>query len=429
MINHPWINNSGKIYRSLLCLYPQEHRKDFGVSMQQVFNDQCRCAYQQKGLLGIFLLWLRTLPDLGYTVLLEQSSSKRSSWGLIEPVSNAPLPWKMVLLVLLPGLVYLVSQIAQLTGEAWYMTIYYRAAYFLILPVLAVWVITRRFPIWGLIPIGLFFKLAQLKLIQISYLTDGFSSYPFINTILTAVKLFQKDLLIPIVLCSLAILWLGWRYSNQPGVRRIFWILTAIYLLLALLRMAYEISYVFQAYQDVTPDQFTLALNVSIQWNLFDFIGLLFLVFLGTLFTRRHGFNAILIPVGYLLPAILVGPYDDPNMSMRLAAISMAVLVYRLLLAFITPLWISRVGSQAGKKWAIFISVGAALGIHVLFQFYPLWLSYVQNFPITHGVITTALNEGIIISAFLLAIVMYQNTRPVEDSPARFLVENRELSL
>jgi hypothetical protein len=160
MINNSWITNSGKIYRSLLCLYPSEHRKDFGFSMQQVFNDQCRNAYQQKGVLGIFLLWLRILPDLGYTVLLEHSSSNRASWGLIEPVPNAPLPWKGVLLVLLPGLVYLVSQIAQLNGEAWYMTVYFRAAYFLILPALAVWVITRRFPIWGLIPIGLFFKLA-----------------------------------------------------------------------------------------------------------------------------------------------------------------------------------------------------------------------------------------------------------------------------
>jgi hypothetical protein len=423
MINNPWINNSGKIYRSLLRLYPQEHRKNFGAPMQQVFNDQCHCAYQQKGVLGIFLLWLRILPDLGYTVLLEHSSSKQTSWGLIEPVPNAPLPWKGVFLVLLPGMVYLVSQIAQLNGEAWYLTVYYRAAFFLILPVLAFWGITRRFPIWGLIPLGLFFRLAQQMLYQLTYLPpNAFSSNPLINNILAIVQLFPKDHILPIILFSLAILWLGWRYLHQQGVRRVFWILTGVYLLIVLGRVFNDVGWGFLYYKDVPSDKLISSLNVSIIWNLYDFTGFLLLIFLGTLLTRRHGFNTILVPIGYILPVILVGIYDDTNMSMRLAAISMAVLAYRLLLAFITPLWISRAASQAWKKWAVFISVAVALGIHAILQFYPLWSNIIQSYPSTQGVINLVLDEAKTISAFLLAIIMYQNTQPVEDSPAPFLV-------
>ena len=66
MTTNPWIETSHKIYAVLLHLYPQEHRAEFGESMRQVFRDQCRNTYEQRGRLGILLLWLRTLPDMGY---------------------------------------------------------------------------------------------------------------------------------------------------------------------------------------------------------------------------------------------------------------------------------------------------------------------------------------------------------------------------
>lgn len=135
MTSNRWIETSRKLYAALLTLYPQEHRAEFGDPMRQVFQDQCRSAYAQQGAFGIFLLWLRTLPDLGYSALLEHVTSPRAAWGLMEPVPNAPLPWKGVFLILLPGLVYLVSQVAQLvTGETWFYFVTYRVTFFLILP-------------------------------------------------------------------------------------------------------------------------------------------------------------------------------------------------------------------------------------------------------------------------------------------------------
>jgi hypothetical protein len=152
---------SARLFTFLLKLYPREHRDEFAVPMRQVFDRQCRDASRRKGRAGIFLLWLRTLPDLVRSILTEHLTAPGASHGLMEPVPGAPLPWKGVLLVLLPGLVYLVSQVAQLTGQPWYLTVYYRAAFFLILPPLAAWIITRRFPLWGLIPVGLLFRLCR----------------------------------------------------------------------------------------------------------------------------------------------------------------------------------------------------------------------------------------------------------------------------
>lgn len=184
MQTNRWIESSKKLFARLLNLYPRDHRADFSVSMQQVFSDQCRDAYLEKGTSGVVLLWLRVLPDLGYTAVLEHLNSPRAAWGLMEPVPNAPLPWKGVFMILLPGLVYLVSQIGQLTGETWYLTVYYRAAFFLIIPVLAVWVVSRRFPIWGLIPVGLLYKLVQEMGYQLINLhSDVLSSNRLLNLI------------------------------------------------------------------------------------------------------------------------------------------------------------------------------------------------------------------------------------------------------
>src|SRR4030042_4276358 len=76
----------------------------------------------------------------------------------MEGVPHSPLPWKGVALVMIPGLVFFIGQIGQLAGEDWFFLLASRAAYFLILPVLLVWIFKRRFPVWGLIPLGMLFR-------------------------------------------------------------------------------------------------------------------------------------------------------------------------------------------------------------------------------------------------------------------------------
>lgn len=70
------ISISEKIYRQLLRLYPQSHRHDYAEPMAQLFRDQCRDAWRAKRSAGIFKLWLRVLPDIAKTSIIEQFNER-----------------------------------------------------------------------------------------------------------------------------------------------------------------------------------------------------------------------------------------------------------------------------------------------------------------------------------------------------------------
>jgi hypothetical protein len=63
---------SETIYRKLLCLYPVAHRRDYAKPMAQLFRDQCRDAWSAGRSVGVIKLWLRVLPDLGKTSIVER---------------------------------------------------------------------------------------------------------------------------------------------------------------------------------------------------------------------------------------------------------------------------------------------------------------------------------------------------------------------
>jgi len=126
MISNRWIDLSRRVYSRLLYLYPHEHRLEYGPSMLQVFTDQLRDAYQANEGRGVFSVWVRTLWDLGVSALKEQFSSPHLTAGLLEAVPNTPLPWKGVVLVLVPGLVFFIAQIVQLSGQDLFFLMVYR---------------------------------------------------------------------------------------------------------------------------------------------------------------------------------------------------------------------------------------------------------------------------------------------------------------
>ena len=91
-----------KIYTMLLWLYPRAHRQEYGRLMVQLFQDQCWEAYAQQRFWGILRLWLRTLWDL-VTTAIQEHLHLAAQLGLAnQPLT--PLPWRHVLLALLPGL-------------------------------------------------------------------------------------------------------------------------------------------------------------------------------------------------------------------------------------------------------------------------------------------------------------------------------------
>ncbi len=83
------ISVSEKIYRQLLRLYPQAHRRDYAEQMTQLFRDQCRDAWRAKRSAGIFKLWLRVLPDVAKTSFIEQITERNQIMKYLN-AKNAP---------------------------------------------------------------------------------------------------------------------------------------------------------------------------------------------------------------------------------------------------------------------------------------------------------------------------------------------------
>ena len=420
-----WLRISRSLYARLLTLYPSQYRESYAVPMMQVFTDQCLSAYQEHGFWGIIRFWLRIIPDLGYTALLEHFTAPTARWGLMEPVANTPLPWKGVILILLPGLVYLVSQIAQLTGQPWYLTVYYRGAFLLIIPVLIVWVVTRRFPIWGLIPVGLLYRLLQEIGYDLIVLHPAaFSSNLILNAILNIAKWIRGDLLIFSLVTIPVIVFLAVRYLKENGFPRLFGVWLGIFLALCVTQLIIgmiSISYFYQANAiPISFHEFWPMYKDSSAWDIYNLTSLLLLVFLGTLFTRRHGFYAIFIMVGYILPVMVVGmPWDLdmlPNKTFVVAILSIAVLGYRAMLSIVAPIWMSRTPQEKDKKRVVLISIAIALAIHAVMQFfYPIFYPDYGNVTWT-WLASVFFEEGKLISAILLALCLYHDPviRPPE---------------
>ncbi len=448
MKTNRWLDGSNRFFNVLLNLYPRDHRDDYAGSMRQVFSAQCSEAYSEKGFMGLFLLWLRILPDMGYTAIVEHLSSPQAAWGLLEPVPNAPLPWKGVFLVMLPGLVYMVSQIAQLNGEPWYLAVYYRAAFFLIIPVMIVWAVTRKFPIWGLIPLGLLFRLIQeIGYQMITLHPDAFSVNPILNLILQTARIVETNLFIPagiFALISVILAFLYFRKSPSTGKIKL-WI--AAFMTTVLVQAGYYIPLLFDTipynlfrgspeaintyYHSPLGAKIPMVIAALTETGLLEFLqnsasyvlynstAVFLLIMLGTLFIPRHGFFTIFILVGYYLPVMLVGASwdlgDNPQM---LVVMGVSVLLYRALLTFIAPVWMSRTVTEGGKRKVIISCIMLALLVHLGMKFYPSMMFGTLIFSDTQWVFPVLLEELTIVISFLLGIALYQSTSNTVDPAA-----------
>lgn len=332
--------------------------------MLQVFTDQLREASQPNGS-GVFALWLRTLWDLGISAVKEQFSSPHLSAGLLEAVPNQPLPWKGVALVLIPGLAFFIAQLVQLSGQDWFYWMTYRAGYYLILPVLAVWIWRKKFPLWGLVPLGLLFRTLWSLAYRV-YNGEFAYSYPR---------------------------WFGWLAWGSPAgdVLRIALVLAVIAAIIALLIViarrklftrnawywlgafiALCAAYVagsYMTYNDTGLQGWSFFFSVAPS-VIYESIGLLVLILLGSFFARRHGRLAMLLLMGYLLPTVIYGRFTnywntlpDTVVNTFFLLISIAVLVYRFIIALAAPVWVVRSAAPGAQRKASLITLLICVGI------------------------------------------------------------------
>jgi len=78
---------SAQIYRHLLACYPSEYRRAYGPAMEQLFRDQCRDAWRGGRRWGLIGLWLRVMPDLMKTSVLEHISNLKGRKAMKDRIS------------------------------------------------------------------------------------------------------------------------------------------------------------------------------------------------------------------------------------------------------------------------------------------------------------------------------------------------------
>ncbi len=83
---------SAKLYHRLLAAYPKTHRRKYGPAMAQLFRDQCRDAWSGGHGWGLIRLWLRVLPDLVKTSVLEHLSTLKQRQTMLERIGTLLRP-------------------------------------------------------------------------------------------------------------------------------------------------------------------------------------------------------------------------------------------------------------------------------------------------------------------------------------------------
>jgi capsular polysaccharide biosynthesis protein len=77
---------SVRLFERFLAAYPKEHRREYGPAMAQLFRDQCRDAWRDRRGWGLTGLWLRVLPDLVKTSVLEHLSTFKERKTMLERI-------------------------------------------------------------------------------------------------------------------------------------------------------------------------------------------------------------------------------------------------------------------------------------------------------------------------------------------------------
>lgn len=79
---------SEKVYGFMLSAYPPKHRAAYGAAMAQLFRDQCRDAWDESKNFGLLKLWLRVLPDLARTSIMERLAALNERKTMSDKLAN-----------------------------------------------------------------------------------------------------------------------------------------------------------------------------------------------------------------------------------------------------------------------------------------------------------------------------------------------------
>ena len=411
MKSNRWIESSQRAYARLLKLYPQAHREAYGESMLQVFGDQCREAQACRGGPGLLALWLRTLLDLAVSILREHVTDPNATGGLLDAIPGKPLPWKGVALVLIPGLVFFVCQVAQAFGDDWFFYMARRAAYILIIPALLVWAWKRKFPVWGLTPLGLLYK----TLFDLAYHVQVGMTPSWLWEIVTPfVVQYWIWLQAGVVLILLTSLTLVARNLMQrEQFPRQAWPWLAVFAVVTFLRPLLFVENVLRANglewnAAFSPIDRGWVVDLF-YWEFFFAAGFLLMIFLSVLLARRHGSLALLFPLGYLIPTIVYGHYGEySGPQVLLTVLIPAVLLYRTLIALVAPVWVARAEALPAQKRIFAVTVGTAIAVQFAVNILTVVLTDSMGDATFESYFWVTADQWIAIIGFGLALALFR---------------------
>jgi capsular polysaccharide biosynthesis protein len=78
---------SQRLFEHLLAAYPKPHREEYGPAMAQLFRDQSRDAWHEARWQGLAALWLRVLPDLAKTSVLEHLAALKERKSMLHRIA------------------------------------------------------------------------------------------------------------------------------------------------------------------------------------------------------------------------------------------------------------------------------------------------------------------------------------------------------
>lgn len=88
---HTLVSASERVYQAFLVVYPAQFRREYGSHMVQLFRDLCRDAQHQRGLIGLAVVWVRTLPDVLVSLLREWTTTMQEKASVRMAASMALL--------------------------------------------------------------------------------------------------------------------------------------------------------------------------------------------------------------------------------------------------------------------------------------------------------------------------------------------------
>lgn len=91
-----------RLYRLLLRAYPASFRRNYEEPMARLFQDLCRDAYRQLGVLGILRVWLRIGPDWVSSVVKQHLDGGNRDMGKIT-ISTGVLYLLLVVTIVVYG--------------------------------------------------------------------------------------------------------------------------------------------------------------------------------------------------------------------------------------------------------------------------------------------------------------------------------------